>query len=249
MHKSFLIASTLLVLSATPTFAIYRTDGPQPTTGEDGAMLMSTTTEAGTAPKEPRAVPMEKTTALTGDTSAAKSRMMIEKDVAKDKMMEARNGFKAKLQGIKDARKQKTVENIDSRISEMNKKRTTIMSERLERLTSILDKISAKAAALKAEGKSTTTIEADIILATAAIDTAKAAVAEQAAKDYVMDVTTDAALKTDAKETVATFITEIKATMEKVTLAQKAVVKAAKGTGLLMEKPSVTPSVTLPATQ
>jgi len=241
MRKSFLIASALLVLSATPTFAVYRTEGTQPTPGEDGAALMSATTDVGTAPKEPRAIPMEKTTALTGET---KSRMMIEKDELKDKMMEARNGFKAKLQGIKDARKQKTVENIDSRISEMNKKRTDMMSEKLTRMTSILEKISAKATALKTEGKSTTTLEADILAATTAIDTAKTAVTDQAAKDYVMNVTTDAALKTGAKTLVTTFITDIKATMEKVILAQKAVAKAARGAGLLMEKPSVTPTVT-----
>lgn len=244
MRKSFLIASAFLVLSATPTFAIYRTDGPQPTPGEDGTMLMSATTEVGTAPKEPRAIPMEKTNTLTGDTTTAKSRIMIEKDEMKDKMMEARNAFKAKLQGIKDEKKQKTVENIDSRISEMNKKRTDMMSEKITRMTSILEKISAKATTLKTEGKSTTTLEADILAATTAIDTAKTAVTDQAAKDYVMNVTTDAALKTGAKTLVTTFITDIKATMEKVTLAQKAVAKAARGAGLLMEKPSVTPTVT-----
>ncbi len=246
MRKSFLIAASFLVLSATPTFAIYRTDGPQATPAEGEAMLMTTTTEVGTAPKEPRAIPMEKTSALPGEPT---SRIMMEKDDIKDKMMEARNAFKAKLQGIKDTKKQKTVENIDSRINEINKKRTEMMGEKLTRMTSILEKITSKAAALKAEGKSTASLEADIATATTIVEAAKTAVATQAAKDYVVDVTTETALKTDAQKAVKAFVTDIKATMTQVTAAQKAVAKAARGAGLLMEKPSVTPTITSAATQ
>ncbi len=241
MRKSFLIASAFFVLSTTPTFAVYNTDNPQVTPAEGEATLMSTTAEVSTTPKPPRTIPMEKTMSLTGDT---KSRIMIEKDEMKNKMMEARTAFKEKLQGIKDARKQKTVENIDARISEMNKKRTDMMNEKFTRLSSILEKISAKVATLKAEGKSTITLETDITTATTAIQTAKDAVTTQAAKDYIMDVTTENALKTDAQEVVKTFIADMKITMGQVATAQKAVAKAARGAGLLVEKPSITPSVT-----
>lgn len=157
----------------------------------------------------------------------------------KDKMQQAREEFKTKMAAIKDQRKQQLIANLDIRIATMNKNRTSEMSERLTRLTSILGKISTKEASLKAEGKNTTTLASDIAAAQSAIDTASKAVSEQAAKDYTMNITTDAALKSAASTVIQQYKTDITAVFLKVKAAHQAVVKAYKDLGQLM---GVTPT-------
>lgn len=156
----------------------------------------------------------------------ASDKLMQAKDAMKDKMTDARDAFKEKLQGIKDTRKQNILENLDTRINESNDKKTGQMSERLERLTSILAKVSEMAATLQADGKSVTALNSLITAANTAIEDAKTAVAEQASKDYTIDISDETTLKTDARETISQYLTDIKAVFSKVLAAHRAVVKA-----------------------
>ncbi len=210
MRKILLILAAFFVLSATPSLAIYQEGEEQPTPA-DGEMTLMT---------------------ATSDTTTPKARAMEAKDAMKSAISDARTAFKEKLAGIKDARKQKIMENLDARLAELNKKKTDMLMSRLDRLSSILTKVS------EMEGA----VDADVEAAAAAIATAKTAVEEQAAKEYVVDVTTETALKTNARAAIKEFITDMKAVVEKVRLAQVAVAKVAKGA-----KP--TPTVTTAATQ
>ena len=118
------------------------------------------------------------------------------------------------------------------------------MSQRIERLNAILNKISTRAAALKAEGKSTTSLEASIDAAQEAVDAAKLSVDAQAAKDYVVSVTTEDALKTNASTTVKQFMSDIKAVHKEVVDAQIEVKKIFSDLAKLAgEEPKVTPTV------
>ncbi len=204
MRKTVLIAASIFVLSATPAFGIYREGEVQPTPKDGEMMLMSTTAEEGES---------EDTTTTTTATDR-----MEAKSTMKAAMSEARTAFKEKMQGIKDAKKLKIVEGLDTRINEMNKKKTTWMTERLTRLSSILSKFT------------TTGDPDDVVDATAAIEAAKTAVTAQAAKDYVLEVTTETALKTNARALIKEFITDMKAVNEKIRLATVAVAKVAKAT-------------------
>jgi hypothetical protein len=230
MHKYFLIAAAFFVLASTPTFAIYSPDAEPETTK---------TMEATTADR--------KTMLMTATDDVATSRIGA-KDAMKEEVKAARDEFKAKMLAIKDAAKQKALSNIDIRISEINTKRTTHMGELLDRFTTILSKISTRAAALKAEGKNTTALLAEIDAATETLNDAKAAVAEQSAKDYVVDITTDTALKTNASATVKQFMTDLKAVHQLVVAAQKAVVKVFRSVAQLQGGTKVTPTVSTTVT-
>lgn len=228
MRKYLFLALAFFVLSVSPTFAIYSEESE------------STSTESIEATAEP-------TSKTTRELKASDKKMMLmtateEKKTArmealeemKEKSKEAREEFKTKMKEIRDEKKQKALENLDTRISEKNKKWTEKMSERLERLTQILAKLGEKGA-----------LPADITTATTAIDDAKSAVTDQAAKDYVVEVTTEEELRIKASATIKEFMTDIKAVHQKVVDAQKAVAKVARG---LKPTVTITPSPTEGAT-
>lgn len=178
--------------------------------------------------------------------SNASEKVMQVKDAMKEKIADARSAFKEKLQGIKDIRKQNILENLYTRINESNSKKTTQMGERLERLTSILAKVSEMATTLQSEGKSVASLNSLITAANTAIESAKTAVAEQAAKDYTIDISDETTLKTNAREAIKQYLTDIKATFNKVLLAHRAVVKAFSSARTLggNDNETLTPSAT-----
>lgn len=225
------------VFLAYPAFAL----------AEDSATTLTTTTtetnETSVTPTTTNTrLPKKPVAALREETKEAKSEL-------KDKTSEARDDFKAKVSAIKDEKKKQIINNLDLRIGTINTNRTNEMTKILERLTTVLGKISTKEAALKSEGKNTTKLAADITSAQSAIDAAKQAVTEQAAKTYTMNITTDTALKSAASTTIQQFMTDMKAVRTKVLAAQQAVVKAYKDLGQLMGvTPTPSPSVTATVT-
>lgn len=230
MVKNILVLLSLIILLAIPSSSYAETEAALPTTA----------TETSTTPttKPIKAARIEAKNAMKEAVAEAK-------DALKEKMSEAREEFKEKLAAIKDQRKMNVLTNLDARIQDINKKRTTEMSARIERLTKILATITEKTTALKSQGKDTEALESNIDEATEALEEAKAAVDAQAAKDYVVDVTTETALRTAASTTVKTFTADIKAVHKLVVDAQLAIKETYKDLGLLMgEKSSVTPSVT-----
>src|SRR3989344_3129498 len=171
---------------------------------------------------------------------AIKEARMEAKEELKDKIAEARAAMKAKISEIKDIRKKTIVENIDSRIKTINENRTQQMLKHLDRLTTILSKVSSKEAALKSQGKDTTALSNSITLATTTIETAKTAVNAQAAKTYTATITTDEALKTAITTLLTQFKKDIKAAHVLVVTAQKAVSAAHKAAGLLRGETTLT---------
>lgn len=184
-----------------------------------------------------------------------KDAMKEAREEFKTQMSQAREDFKTKLAALKDQRKQAIVTSFDSKITELNTRRTTQMTEHLTRLQRVLDNISTKAAALKSQGQNTATVDADITAAQAAIDAAKQALSDQAAKDYLVNITTPTALKNAASTTMRLFITDLKALFQKILAAKTAVRKAHTDMAKLMGvkvsptgSVSVTPSVTVTVT-
>ncbi len=235
MRKKLLVIFSVLIFGISPTFAFAEDSAMTNTITSSDASVTTTPTT-----KEKRAETLKVRPTISSAMKDAKTEMH-------DKMEAARSEFKTKLGEIKDAKKQAIVTNLDTRINTINKNRTEEMSKRLERLTTILTKISTKEAALAAEGKNTTTLKNDITAATAAINAAITAVGDQAAKDYVATITTDTALKTNVSTVIRQFMTDIKAVYSKVVAAQTAVLKAhtdlAKLTGV-----SPTPTTTVTPT-
>jgi hypothetical protein len=237
MRNKLLVIFSVLIFGVSPAFAFAEDSNTVTTTSTTETSLAATTVT-------PTVTTKHETLKVRPTIHEA---MKDAKTELHDKMEAARTEFKTKLLEIKDAKKQSIVTNIDARINNINKNRTDEMSKRLERLTAILTKISTKEGELTAAGKNTATLKSDITTATAAINLAITAVSDQAAKDYVVTLTTDTALKTNVSSTIKQFMTDIKAVYTKVVAAQAAVLKAhtdlAKLTGV-----SPTPTTTVTTT-
>lgn len=156
----------------------------------------------------------------------AKDAMQEAKDEMMEKTSEARDAFKERIKEIQDAAKQTILEKIVDRINSNNQNKTMKMSERLERLTSILTKVSEMATDLAENDVNVTTLNRLITAANTAIETAKESVSEQMEKEYLVDITTDSALRTNARATIQEYITDIKAVFQDVVAAHRAVVQA-----------------------
>lgn len=150
---------------------------------------------------------------------------------------DTRDQFKTKLAQIKDTRKQTLVSRIDSRIAEINIRRTKEMTMSLTKLSAILDRVVAKSATITPADS-----EDHLSTARAKIATAQAAVTTQQAKQYVISLTTDDALGTVVAATMKTFSTDLKTTHQTVVDAKQAVIEAIKA--LELDQSDTSPTLT-----
>lgn len=173
-----------------------------------------------------------------------KDKIQQAKDDLKAKIEEERSAFEDKIKTLKDEKKKTIVENVDTRLNDVNKNQTAIMSKALDELTAHLQKISSNAATAKTNGKNTTTVDAAITTAQKAIATAKDAVASQSAKTYTPQITTESALRQTVGTTVTQLHTDLKTTRLTVIAARTAVVNAAKALVQLGGGKTASPSAT-----
>lgn len=163
---------------------------------------------------------------VSSSSSTIRSQLLQTREMLKSKILQERNLFKEKVAALKDQRKKTIVERVDERIPEINSNRTTQMSNALARMNDILDRISTKAAALKAQGKNTTALDQAITTARNAITTSQTAVNTQAGKTYTISITTEDTLKTTVGATLKQLTTDLQATHKTVIAAREAVRKA-----------------------
>jgi len=145
------------------------------------------------------------------------------REEAKEKFKLKRDEFKAKLEQIKDDRKKVIVERIDTRLATVNKNRTDHMSTVLDKLTSIVDRVSERIATAKANGKDVAGVEAAIATARTAIAAAQAAVSAQAGKEYVITIGEETALKGVVGKTTSQLQSDLQTVHKLVVEAKQAV--------------------------
>jgi len=152
---------------------------------------------------------------------------ITQKATIKDKMTSQlstkKEAFKEKLSSLKDLKKKTTVEKIDTRMSEINTKRTTQMSQALTRMTALLTDLTSKSALAKEQGQDASKLNLAILSAQTAVSTAQTAVITQAAKEYTVTITTEGALKTSVGATVKTLQTDLRSTHASVVNAKQKV--------------------------
>jgi len=137
--------------------------------------------------------------------------------------------FKANLRLIKDARKKTIVEGIDTKLTQINQKRTDRMADALDKMTGFLNRLQARVDTLTQEGKDTTSAQTALTSAATAIDTAKAAVASQAAKAYTAPITTDeTTLGTTVGGTFQQLKTDLQSVYELIHTAKQTLMKAVR---------------------
>lgn len=134
-----------------------------------------------------------------------------------------RENFKQKLQTIKDQRKQQITQRIDQKLANVNQRRTDHFNRILKRLNEVLTRIQTKADELKAAGKNTATVGTAITFASNTISSAQTAVSNQAAKDYVIEITTENGLGNAVGTAFKKLQTDLAATRQTVAAARDAV--------------------------
>ncbi len=145
----------------------------------------------------------------------------------KEQFKEKRAEFKAHLAEIKDARKQKIVEKLDTKLSTVNTNHTNRWAEALEKMEEILSKLTEKANQAKSLGTNTTTAENSIQSAQTAIDQAKNAVTTQAGKEYVLNISDEKLLKNTVGTTVSGLRLDLQSVHKLVIAAKQKVMEAA----------------------
>jgi len=156
-----------------------------------------------------------------------------------------RTELRNRLAKIKDENKKQIVERIYNQVNELNKRITDHFLNVLERLEKVLERISSRAAKAEANGRDVSAVKTAITEATNAINTAKTAVKNQAAKVYSVSVNTESTLKRDIGKTRQTLHNDLKNVFALVRAAQEAVRKAAT---TLAQIPAVD-ELEMPATQ
>jgi hypothetical protein len=119
--------------------------------------------------------------------------------------------FRQKLATIKDERKKSLLEKFDKQVAELNARRTTEMTKSLEQMSVVLNKRIAKGDSVGVD------------TANGALEIAKAAVIEQAAKVYVLTITDETQLRENANVVKSQLMADLKAVQDKMKAARQAV--------------------------
>ncbi|QQG40782.1 MAG: hypothetical protein HYV37_00460 [Candidatus Levyibacteriota bacterium] len=173
--------------------------------------------------------------------------IMQKREEAKELFKAKRETLKLKIAQIKDERKKVVLERIDNKLSAVNTNRIDAMTANLEKLSSILTKITEQANTAKANEKNTAILDAAIITAQSSITSAKSIVATQAGKEYVITITTEQALKSAVGKTTSQLQADLQIAHKTVVDAKQAVQKAAAELAKItkVEKPTVSTNSTI----
>jgi hypothetical protein len=120
--------------------------------------------------------------------------------------------FQTRLATVKDEKKKQILEHINDQINQLNERATTAMTNHLERIQALLNKIKERVPTV------------DTAAAQAKIDTAKAAVETQADKVYTIEFTNETAIRAGASDAKTKFRQDLKAVRDLVQAARQAVV-------------------------
>jgi hypothetical protein len=151
-----------------------------------------------------------KTSARVDLRQQIKDQVQTKREEVKEIVAARKEEFKAKLQIIRDEKKKALVERIDAKLANVNLKHTDRFTQVLSNLQTLLDKISP---------------DVNILEAQAAIDAAQMAVENQAAKTYIITISTETALRSDAGAVTSQLRQDLVATHKLVVAAKQAVQK------------------------
>ncbi len=168
------------------------------------------------------------------------------------KAKEKQEEFQLRLRQIKDERKRNLVERINQRILMMNQDYTRKFASVLDKLQSILERISQKAEEIAPEGQETTALKTAIDQAELMIKVAREKVAAQALKQYLIQLPQEErGLKDAVGQTVSQFRNDLRDVWQAVIKAKQAVSQAAKELAKVLGeikinkmRPRLTPTLT-----
>jgi len=144
-----------------------------------------------------------------------------------EERLKRRQEFQSRLQKIVSQRRRVLLEKINEKITEVNQGFMTKMAEALDRLQEILDKIANQKEEAEAKSLDVDALEEAITVAEGAIMEAREAVAQQAEKEYVLDISDEERLRALVGGSVSQFRLDLRDVHKKVVDAKQAVYKAA----------------------
>lgn len=150
------------------------------------------------------------------------------REEAKEKFAIKREEFKNQLEEIKDNKKKIIVERVDNKITTLNKKHTDRFNTLLEKLKTILERISSKAEELKLKGVNVSSVDINTQKAYELISSAQSKITEQAGKDYVIEIDTESNLGEVVSASFKEFRADMETLRDSIKIARDAVQEAAK---------------------
>ena len=150
-----------------------------------------------------------------------KEAVRIKREAEKEAIATKRREFKVKLQAIKNEKKRALVDRIDAKIIAVNTKRTDRFTQVLNNLQILLDKITG---------------DIDKTDAQAAIEAAKVAVVNQAAKSYTIALSTETALRSNVGAITSQLRLDLMATHKLVIDAKQAVQTLRKDNAIMKKE-------------
>ncbi len=120
-------------------------------------------------------------------------------EALKEKVASKTAALRLKLQVFKDQKKAGIAERINSNLNRINQNQTEQMQKHLDTMSAILDKLENRVNQANPDIKDPAAAKAAITKAREIIATTSAAVQTQEQKDYTIQVTSEARIKTDIK--------------------------------------------------
>lgn len=151
-------------------------------------------TTAGTVSPSPR-VPRVQREAAKERVEAARDRIKLRKD----KIASRETTLKERLTAFKDQRKAQATERINKNLNLINDKRVAAMRKHLQKMSELLGKLNSRVNTAKAGGKDVSEAQSAMASASASIASASASLDLQAEKDYSLNVSTESAVRQEAK--------------------------------------------------
>lgn len=139
----------------------------------------------------------------------------------------AREDLRERLEKIKDEQKKQRVERIADQIDALNRRLTDHYLEVLERMEKVLEGILARAMRAEERGLEVSVVRAAVDEAHNAIEASRTAIAEQVAKTYTIEVSTEEELRVDVGKARQALHADLAEVRDTVRAAHNAVRNAA----------------------
>lgn len=144
----------------------------------------------------------------------------------KEKMASRAAELRKKLDKFKDQLKAQRVLKINENLNKINQSRSQAFLRHHTKLSGLLTKIEDRLNEASGQGKDMTEAKSALSHARTDLDKAKAAIDAQLAKDYTLEATSEAAIKTEAQAARNQLFSDLKAVHELIVSARKSLAEA-----------------------
>lgn len=168
-------------------------------------------------------------TVLAVDASSAAQRfenITQKRQIAQTLRTQKEAALKTRLGQFKDQKRVAIATKVDQNLDTVNRNRTAAMEKNLDKMTMILDKLQLRMETASSSGKNTSSIDAAIRVARAAVTDTQTSVSVQAGKEYTVTATSEASLKSDVKAARDRLFNDLKTVHTQIESARKSVISA-----------------------